>query len=194
MVCLATLCLAISLGLAFAYGHREALTRHEHAFPPSGLWLVLGFSALFFSPTLCHLIANNLAWSSSYWIDPNVLPPFFMVAWYFTLAALPVGSYLVGAWTLHHAQTPLFVTLLVGFCLATAGCILVGYPRLMVVGTYHNFHQSFGLSALSGSDVGVTVLWLVVTHVAVAVWTYHRLNTFQTVPHGAKATALRGDI
>ncbi len=176
MVCLATLCFAVSLGLAFAYAHREALTRNENTFPPSGLWLVLAFSVLFFAPTLSHLVANNLAWSLSYWLDPASLPAFVMVAWYFTVAVVPVSSFLIGAWALRQAQSPLFLTLFGAGILATAACIMVGYPRLLVVGTYQKYHQSFGLAALSGSDVGMTILWVIVTHVTVAAWTYHRLQ------------------
>jgi hypothetical protein len=193
VVCIAALCFSLSLGLAFAYAHRETLVREEHAFPASGLWYVLGFSVLFFSPTLSHLVARNLAWSLSYWVDPGVLPPFVMVAWYFTLAVVPVTSYLLGAWTLRQSQSPLFLTLFVGGLLATTACIMVGYPRLMVVGTYQKYHQSFGLEPLSGSDVGITILLVVVLHVAVAAWTYHRLNTLDaTAFRGAAAAPRKG--
>lgn len=177
VVCLAALCVAVSLGLAFAYAHKETLAHNEHSFPPSGLWQVVGFGVLFFSPTLCHLIANNLAWSVSYWFDPSTLPAFVMVAWYFCLAAVPVTSYLLGAWLLRQAQNPLFLTLFVGALLTAAGCIVVGYPRLAVVGSYHKFHHSFGLAPLSGSDVGMTILWIIVVHVAVVAWTFHSLST-----------------
>lgn len=191
MVCLATLCLAVSLGLAFAYAHRDALTRNENAFPPPGLWLVLAFCALFFSPTLSHVVARNLAWSLSYWVDPASLPAFGMVAWYFTLTVVPVGSFLIGAWALRQGQSPLFLTLFCGGLLAAAACILVGYPRLIVVGTYQKYHQSFGLAPLSGSDVGMTILWLIVLHVAVAAWTYHKLSTLEAKAFGSPTSNRR---
>jgi hypothetical protein len=191
VVCLAALCFAVSLGLAFAYARRGTLTRQEHAFPPSGLWYVLGFSALFFSPTVSHLVANNLAWSLSYWVDPVYLPPIVMVAWYAGLAAVPVCGFLVGAWTLRQAQGPLFLTLFVGGLLSAAACITVGYPRLAVVGSYHKFHHGFGLAPLSGSDVGMTLLWAVLLHVVVAAWTYQRLNTLDSATFGVSVSTSR---
>lgn len=118
----------------------------------------------------------NLAWSTSYWFDPARLPAAVAPLIVLTYACAPFVGYLTAAGPIasnrHHRIAWLF-SLSIG---ATLVLVVTGLPRSLVVGTYHQYQQGFGLEQLAGSTLGLTLVWSVLVIALVVAWLTQRLR------------------
>lgn len=176
MPCLGSLCASFVLGVLFARAHREHLSRYEQPLQAPGAWLVVGFGLFFWGPALGYLMLTNPAWSTSYWFDPAKLPAAAAPLIVLIYACIPFVGYVTAARPLasnrNHRVAWLF-SLSIG---ATLILMVAGLPRLLVVGTYHQYKQGFGLEQLAGSSLGLTLVWSVLVIAIVVAWLTQRLR------------------
>jgi hypothetical protein len=173
---LSTLCLTFVLGVLFARAHRDSLSRQEHPLQASGAWLVLAFGVLFWGPLAGYVILSHLPWAVSYWFDaaslPQSLSPLIVLAY----AVTPLLGFVVAAKPLMANRNDRALWLLVASLGCTVLTLASGLPRLVVVGTYRQYQQGFGLEQLAGSPLGLTLVWSVFLAGAVVTGVTHRLR------------------
>jgi hypothetical protein len=170
------LCLAFALGVLFSRAHQESLSRQEHPLQAPGAWLVVAFGVVFWGPAMGYLMLRDLAWALSYWIDPALLPGGFAPLLVLTYAMAPLGGYLVASSTALASRSDRLLWLLSLSLVVAVVLVLAGLPRLLVVGTYRQFQQGFGLQPLAGGALGSTLVWSALVVAPVVVWTTSRLK------------------
>jgi hypothetical protein len=170
------------LGVLFAAAAKEDLRQRQTVLASTATWIVLLFSFLIFAPTATYLVAYNLDWSFGYWIDTAQLPMLTLPALGLCFVAVPLIGYLLGAVSSRkHSALPLFAYggLSVGAAFLS---LLAGLPRLVVDGSYVEYHNQFGLRALAGSALGYSLLWSFVVLALCVLWTYATLRRLATKP------------
>ncbi len=176
MPLLSTLCLTFLIGVLFARAHRDTLTQQEQPLQAPGAWLVLAFGVFFWGPAMAYLILTNLPWAVSYWFEPSHLPTAITSLAVLAYAGGPMLGYLAAAQPLMSNRNDRVVLLMGSSIGLTAISILIGLPRLLVVGTHREYQQGFGLEQLAGSSLGLTLVWSVVMFGLVVTWLAQRLR------------------
>lgn len=173
---LSTLCLTFVLGVLFARAHRDNLSRQEQPLQASGAWLVLAFGVLFWGPLTGYVVLSHLPWAVSYWFDTASVPasasPLVVLAY----TATPLVGFVVAAKPLMANRNDRALWLLSASLGLTALTLVAALPRLLVVGTYRQYQQGFGLEQLAGSPLGLTLVWSVLLAGMVVTWVTHRLR------------------
>lgn len=184
MPCLSSLCLAFALGVLFARAHQETLAQKDQPLQAPGAWLVVAFGVLFWGPATGYLMLVNPAWSLSYWSDPATLPVAFAPLLVLAYAIAPLLGYLAAANAAMTSRSDRLLWLLGLSVGVTVVLVLAGLPRLLVVGSYRQYQQGFGLLPLAGSSLGLTLVWSALVYALVVVWTQSRLRRPQDVHLG----------
>lgn len=169
--------LAFALGVTFAAASRDELRRQEEALQATATWIVLLFSVFFFAPSATYLMMRNLAWSLSYWVDPAVLPGWFPALLGLAYASMPLAGFLAAAPSVLRGRDPTVVAMALSAAVVAVALVVFGLPRLLVEGTYRQYHQNFGLRNVAGSPLGHTLIWTVLTYVPVVAWTISTLKS-----------------
>lgn len=176
MPCLSSLCFAFALGVLFARAHRETLAQKDQPLQAPGAWLVAAFGALFWGPATGYLMLVEPAWSVSYWTDPANLPMAFGPLLVLSYAIAPMLGYLAAANAAMTSRNHRLLWLLGLSVGITVVLVLAGLPRLLVVGSYRQYQQGFGLEPLAGSSLGLTLVWSALVYALVVAWTQSRLR------------------
>lgn len=123
-----------------------------------------------------YLMLRNVAWASSYWVDPARVPDVFAPLLVLTYAMAPLGGYLVASSAAMSTRTDRSLWLLSASLVVATALLLAGLPRLLVVGTYAQHEEGFGLAPLAGSPLGMTLVWSALVVASVVVWMTTRLR------------------
>ncbi len=171
--------LAFALGVLFAAAGRDDLRRHDEPLAATATWIVLLFSVLYFAPSATTLMLRNPAWGLSYWIEPATLPAWFPALLALCYAAAPLLGFLAAAPSASRGRDSTMVAMALSAAVIALALAVFSLPRLLVDGTYRQYHQSFGLRSIAGSPLGHTLMWAVLTYVAVVAWTLSLLRNLR---------------
>ncbi len=169
--------MAALLGVAFALVGRDEIRRTTT--PPTGTrgFLVLSLSSgLLLGPALGYFVAFYPDWAYAYLIAGERIPSAVDLLEIVLVVLVPPATY---AWTAsalrRHAVRELVRGVGAVVVLLAVAVALLG-PRFLMAGTTHAFREGYELKPISGSSLGISVLWIDGCLVAGMVWAASRVR------------------
>lgn len=183
MPALTFLLIGVALGALFAWSAAEELQHRQSPSESSATTIVAAFSLLVYAPATSYLLSYNPDWSLGYWFDAARGSRVG-----FALAALALASApLLGYWASapRSSERPWWHPVMLGGASVLLVLLntLVGLPRFMLVGSFRQFHDDYGMQSLAGSPLGYTLLWTMLILAALIFWTHTALRRLGSVTH-----------
>lgn len=168
---------AALVGVAFALLGRDEIRRST--IPPSSTraFLVVTLtSVLLLAPALAYFVGCYPDWAYAYLVPGERVPSAVDLLEIAAITLVPSASFAWAAGALRRHAVRELVRGAGALVVLLAGAIALLGPRLLLAGTWNAWHEGIDLAPLSGSSLGVSILWVDGCLLAGLVWAAARVR------------------
>jgi hypothetical protein len=172
-----SLLVAFALGAAFALAAKTELARHDGSlFSSRAAAVVVAFALLVFVPVTAYFAAFHGDWAYLYLVPWQSVPSAVDLALVLASGGLVIAGFAAGA-PAARAPSVRSIAILAGAPVGLALVLFAAFARrLMVSGSYAQYHGAFGTEPITSSALGRGVLWGVLAIAVGAAWTVRSLR------------------